>query len=129
MKYVEMRKEFDIEGVGFEINISNTGDVNFHPVSGMTEKGSLPFHFLFEDDPIFSDINLFRNPIKIFLTVGDVILDWVKIKKPYTFAFHSSTNRKNKVYGYFAKKLVKKLPNYNMVEHPIGTFRFYRIDD
>jgi hypothetical protein len=122
-------KIFKVEGITYELCISNLGQIDFVAIGGATRRGPL------ELDPVFhfgeyqfsiDDTNIMTAPFKVFNVVGKIIVNWAGATKPHTFKFASSTKRKIGIYRYLANKLLKKVKGYVLVEYPPGTFSFYK---
>ena len=121
-----MKRMFNIEGVTYELQINDFGDISFGAVAGATKRGRVVHQLLFEDMDVYDDMNILNNPMQVFRTVGNMIADWVWNKRPYRFQFISSTKRKIRIYRYLSERLLKKLNGYFLIEYPPGTFSFYK---
>ena len=124
-----MEKKFRVEGAEYRMGITRSGDVWFELTGGMTKKGSAwrnPCKDLFWDEPNFEDVNLGIDTFKVFNVVKKFLLEHIFTKRPWRVGFSASTTRKIRIYRWMAERLARQLENYNLVEHPIGFFNFYK---
>lgn len=122
---------FRIENLTYELTMSRLGAVYFEMISGWSKRGSTNVYHqdpcnLFPEYPNLSDTGLLSNAMPLFRKVGEIVCTWVLAYKPPRFGFSASTERKRKIYRWLAAKLAKKFQNYTLVEHPVGSFNFYR---
>ena len=124
-----MIEYFENDGLEYVVTISNSGELGFTLIGGQSKKGSAlrcPSEDLFWDEPRFDDADLNHDALTVYRKVQDIVLNYVFIHKVWLLRFTATTKRKAKVYKWMAKRLGKKLTNYNLIEHPPGTFSFYR---
>ena len=125
-KVTGMNKHFTVDGVTYLLTISDLGDISFGAVHGATKRGRVVRELFFEEFDIFDDIDILTNPLKVFLTVGNMVVDWVWANRPHMFGVVSSTKRKIRIYRYLSERFLKKLNGYFLIEYPAGTFCFYK---
>jgi hypothetical protein len=130
MRTLGLEKSFKVEGVTFELIITSTGSIQFGALPSASKRGRIESDvFTWGDIPsaVMEDTNIMSNPMTVFNKVGGFIVDWVGRCKPYRFGFVASTERKQGPYRWMANKLLKKIyGKYTLVEHPTGTFSFYK---
>lgn len=89
--------------------------------------------FYFDDETI-EDVNYNKNPFATIHRIIHVIADYVN-KSPYTknmetikhFSFTSSTERKDKIYEHYAKRIIKLLNgNWDYTAHNGGFYFFIK---
>ena len=127
-----MKATFTIEGLTYEILISDLGEFSFAYVSGQSKKRSIyvakrDMNDLFIWDDKHGDEDITSNALPVYAKAGKFLAEWVYAKRPPRFGFSSSTYRKIPIYKWFAKKLAKEFPDYQAIEHPEGEFSFYRL--
>jgi hypothetical protein len=125
-----MDARFNVERLEYCLRVSKSGVVCLDLVGGTTKKGSAyrnPCDDLFWDAPYFGDIDLGINALKVLKKVKRILLAYVFNTKPGRIGFAASTDRKVKIYRWFAKRLTSQMRNYNLVEYPAGAFNFYKL--
>ena len=125
-----MIEYFENDGLNYVVTISETGELGFALIGGQSKKGCAlrcPSESLWWDEPRFDDADLNRDALAVYKKVQDFVLTYVFTHKVWLLKFTASTKRKARVYRWMAKRLSKKLFNYNLIEYPPGTFSFYRL--
>ena len=118
---------FSVEGLQYELHVNRAGGVSFGLLGGNTPKGRVSWESeLFDDEPIYEDVDLVRNSLKVFRPVGRLLTSYVWEARPHLLRFSASTPRKAPLYAWLTKRLLSRLSGYDMYEYPKGTFVIFR---
>lgn len=135
MDAIEFLQIFEHEGLEYRVMISSSGGFGFELTGGNSPKGSTfssrkDEYNLFPECSILDDVDLVSNALPVYRKAGEILIDWFYTKRPWRVHFSASTDRKVKIYRWFANRLKQKLPDeYQIVEYPEGHFEFYRVKE
>jgi hypothetical protein len=123
-----MKTYFKIDGLDYVVAVSEAGDLAFALIGGASKKGStFRKDDLFWDEPNYADVDLVSNSLKVFRKVKEILLQHLFTKRPWRLGFYATTERKARIYHWFANRLANELKGYMLVEHPDGVFNFYKV--
>jgi hypothetical protein len=128
-----MTREFSVDGLQYRAMMSKSGNFGFEILGGNSPKESTynrkrDLYNLYPEIPNLEDVDLNFNALPVFRKAGEILLEWLYTKKPWRIGFSASTQRKVKIYRWFAARLAKRLSDYSLVEYPTGVFNFYRVE-
>ena len=112
--------------------MTSAGAFSFSLVGGNSKKGSVwcskrDRYNLWRDTHVYTDVDLLPTALPAFKKAGDILIEWFYTKRPWRVYFSASTDRKVKIYRWFAKRLERRLPEeFQLIEFPEGQFEFYR---
>ena len=108
---------FSNEGLRYELQINKAGIVSFGLLGGAGVKGRVRWKDqLFDDVPIYEDVDLVRNALSIFRLVGRFLVSYVYEARPHLLQFTASTPRKARLYAWMTRKLLCTVSGYDMCE-------------
>lgn len=123
-----MKTYFKIDGLDYVVAVSEAGDLAFALIGGASKKGSaFRKGDLFWDEPNYDDVDLVSNSLKVFRKVKEILLQHLFTNRPWRLGFYATTERKARIYHWFANRLANELKGYTLVEHPDGVFNFYKV--
>ena len=133
MDAIELKQTFKHEGLTYLVMISSSGGFGFELVGGNTPKGSAydrkrANDLWYHDTPNYEDVDLLSNALPVYRKAAEILVEWFYTKRPWRVHFSASTERKVKIYRWFAARLAKRLGDYSLVEYPTGVFNFYRVE-
>lgn len=125
---MQFSKKFTISGLVYKLEITNDGSVSFHVIGGATDKAAYDPHHHFDDEVEFGmrDRKYFDNALPVFVKVGEILVDFIKRKKPYSLHFTSNTEKKAGIYKKLAAKLHEKIKSDYIAIEDHDTFYFVR---
>jgi len=119
-------EKFKVDNILYEFWVNDNFEISFAVLRGTSKKGSFSKNF---DSDEYDDLDISISPFKVFSKVTELTLKWVRNNMPYKFSFHSTTDRKNKVYEHIIMKVFKTatdlVKNYHVYSDG-KTHSFYR---
>lgn len=120
-------KKFSYGGLAYKLDVTNEGSLSFYVIGGETKKAAYtPSWHHDEVEFGMRDRNYFDNPMGVFRRVGEIVVEFVKTKKPHILYFTANNSRKHKIYEKFAERLIDLIgSDYTMYDDK-GTFYFVK---